>query len=111
MGVPNTAPVQQAASLGFGNLARRVRGLGAFTYTHSGTASKENEDPESPLPALDLSSQLHLGGGAPHNPGGNKSKRSFRPAEADFTGEQEGLAESVFWVKLGGVLSLRLWAL
>lgn len=77
MGVPNTAPVQQAASLGFGNLARRVRGLGAFTYTHSGTASKENEDPESPLPALDLSSQLHLGGGGTTQPRGKQEQTLF----------------------------------
>lgn len=46
--------------------------LKAFTYTHSGTAGKENYDPEIVLPTLDLNSQLHLGGGPPHGPWGKQ---------------------------------------
>lgn len=55
--------LQYKRPLGFGNLARRVGPLEAFTYTHSGTASKENYDPEITFPTLDLNSHLHLGGG------------------------------------------------
>lgn len=56
--------LQYKRPLGFGNLARRVGRLEASIYTHSGTASNENYDPEIPFPnTLD---HLHLGGGPPH---------------------------------------------
>lgn len=61
-------PLQYNRPLGFGNLARKSA---RFRNIHINTF-KENYNPESPFPALDLNSPLYLGGGPPHNPGVNE---------------------------------------
>lgn len=50
-------------------------------------------------------------GGHHTTPGKTRANTLLGPPRLTLLGEQEGLAESAFWVKLGGVLSLRLWAL
>lgn len=62
VGVPNIAPVQKAAWLRKPSTqSGTFRSI--YTHTYSGTANKENYDPEIPFPTLDLNSHLHLGGG------------------------------------------------
>lgn len=94
-------PLQYNRPLDFGNLARRVRGLEAFTNTHPGKTTTRTV----PFPVPSTS-----GRETTTQPRGEQEQMFLGPARPTLLGEPEGLAESIFWVKLGGVLSLRLWA-
>lgn len=98
-------PLQYNRPLGFGNLARKSA---RFTNIHINTF-KENYNPES-LSSSGPQFPSISGRGTTTQPWDKRANALLGPPKLTLLGEPEGLAGSVFWVKLGGVLSLRLWA-